>query len=137
MTLQVGHGFAPKDRSLIGFYRLQARLMWEWRPARLALVRRAILSYLMACLALAIATYVLPGLRIDGPAALLLAGFLLFALDSSSDLLLQWLLVAFPIFVAQSLGLAIQFVAIIAVGRVVPGVAVDGAFIRRKTSKML
>jgi len=126
MTRQVENGSVRTDRSLIGFYRLQARLMWEWRPARLALVRRAILSYLMACLALAIATYVLPGLRIDGPTALLLAGFLLLVLDSSSDVLLQWLLVSFPILVAQSLGLAIQFVAIIAVGRVVPGVAVDG-----------
>jgi hypothetical protein len=36
--------------------------MWEWRPNRLAIVRRAILSYLMACLALAItADAVLPG----------------------------------------------------------------------------
>jgi hypothetical protein len=40
--------------------------MWEWRPARLALVRRVLLSYVGACLALAITTFVLPGLRIDG-----------------------------------------------------------------------
>jgi len=48
------------------------------------------------------------------------------ALDSSSDIVLQWLFVAWPIFVAQTLGLVVQVLAIIAVGRVVPGVSVEG-----------
>ena len=100
--------------------------MWEWRPTRLAILRRAVLSFLGACLALAITDAVLPGLSIDGPGPLLLAGLLLLALDSSSDVVLHWLLVAWPIFVAQTLGLAVQFVAIIILGRVLPGVRVDG-----------
>ena len=44
-----------------------------------------------------------------------------------ADVFLQWLFVSRPIFVAQTLGLLVQFLAIVAVGRVVPGVAVDGA----------
>jgi uncharacterized membrane protein YvlD (DUF360 family) len=100
--------------------------MWDWRPARLALLRRAALSYPMACLALAITAAVLRGLRIDGPAPLLLVALLLLALDSFTDIVLQWLFVAWPIFVAQTLGLIVQILAIIAVGRVVPGVGVDG-----------
>ena len=126
MTPGVGRKSAPPNRGLIAAYRLQARLMWEWRPARLALVRRVLLSYLGACLALAITTFVLPGLRIDGLGALLLAGLLILALDSSSDIVLQWLFVAWPIFVAQTLGLVVQVLVIIAVGRVVPGVSVEG-----------
>ena len=126
MTSGVERKSAPRNRGLVAAYRLQARLMWEWRPVRLALVRRALLSYVGACLALAITTFVLPGLRIDGLAPLLLAGLLMLALDNSSDIVLQWLFVAWPIFVAQTIGLVVQVLAIIAVGRVVPGVSVDG-----------
>ncbi|HEX7591621.1 MAG TPA: phage holin family protein [Candidatus Limnocylindrales bacterium] len=127
MTPGVGRKSAPPNRGLVASYRLQARLMWEWRPARLALLRRALLSYVGACLALAITTFMLPGLRIDGLGALLLAGLLMLALNSSTDIVLQWLFVAWPIFVAQAIGLVVQVVAIIAVGRVVPGVSVGGA----------
>jgi uncharacterized membrane protein YvlD (DUF360 family) len=127
MTPGVGRKSAPPNRGLVAAYRLQARLMWEWRPARLALLRRALLSYVGACLALAITTLILPGLRIDGLGALLLAGLLMLALNSSTDIVLQWLFVAWPIFVAQTIGLVVQVLAIIAVGRVVPGVSVGGA----------
>ena len=57
----------------LAFYRLQARLMWDWRPTRLAILRRAILSYLGACLALAITAGVAPGLQVAGLGPLLLA----------------------------------------------------------------
>ena len=126
MTPDVGRKSAPPNRGLIAAYRLQARLMWEWRPARLALVRRALLSYVGACLALAITTFVLPGLKVDGIATLLLAGLLMLALDSSSDIFLQWLFVAWPIFVAQTIGLVVQVLVIVVLGDVVPGVSVEG-----------
>jgi uncharacterized membrane protein YvlD (DUF360 family) len=111
---------------MIGLYRLEARLAWAWRPTRLAMLRRGILSYLAACLALAITATLLPGLRINGTFALMLAALLLLALDSSADVFFQWLLVSWPIFAAQTLGLVIQALAIVAVGRLVPGVSVDG-----------
>ena len=119
-------GARRRGSDLLSLYRLQASLMWTWRPTRLAIVRRIILSYLGACLALVIAAAALRGLRIDGPTALLLTALLLLALDSSSDVVLQWLFVSRPIFAAQALGLLVQFLAILAAGRVVPGVSVDG-----------
>jgi len=54
MKPEPGREAAPADQGWVAFYRLQARLMWEWRPTRLAILRRAILSFLGACLALAI-----------------------------------------------------------------------------------
>jgi membrane-associated phospholipid phosphatase len=125
MKSAAGKGFAPTARGLLAPYRLQARLMWEWRPTRLAIVRRAILAYLMACLALAIADAVVPGLSIDSLAVLLLAALLLLALDSFCAVVFHWLLVAWPIFVAQALGLAVQFAAILVLGRTLPGVRAD------------
>jgi len=125
MKSAAGKGFAPTARGLLAPYRLQARLMWEWRPTRLAIVRRVILAYLMACLALAIADAVVPGLSIDTLAVLLLAALLLLALDSFCAVVFHWLLVAWPIFVAQALGLAVQFLAILVLGRTLPGVRAD------------
>jgi len=98
--------------------------MWDWRPTRLAMLRRGVLSYLGACLALAITAGFVPELRIDGAAALLLAGLLLVALDSSLAVLLHGLLVRWPIIVAQALGVVAQFGAIVLLGRVLPGVSV-------------
>ena len=54
MTPRVDAGPGSVAGRWLAVYRLQARLMWEWRPTRLAILRRAILSYLGACLALAI-----------------------------------------------------------------------------------
>ena len=124
MTREVDRGSAPAARRWLAFYRLQARLMWEWRPTRLAIVRRTVLSFVGACLALAITAGVVPGLSVDGLAPLLLAGLLLLALDSSLAVVLHGLLVGWSIFVAQVLGLVVQFVAILVLGRVLPGVRV-------------
>ncbi len=107
------------------FYRLQAHLMWAWRPSRLAMVRRTILGYVAACLALAITARVLSGLGIADTGALLLTALLLLILDTVCSIVLRWLLVTWPILVAQLLGLAIEFGAIVILGRAMPGVRVD------------
>jgi len=124
MTPGIGTTPAPGARGWIAFYRLQTRLMWEWRPTRLAILRRTVLSFLGACLALAITAGVVPELRIDGLAPLLLAGLVLLAIDSSLAVLLHGLLVGWPIFVAQALGVVVQFGAIVGLGRVLPGIHV-------------
>ena len=45
---------ASTDMNWLAFYRVQARLFWEWRATRLALIRRAVLSYIAAVIALLI-----------------------------------------------------------------------------------
>jgi uncharacterized membrane protein YvlD (DUF360 family) len=126
MTPGVGRGISTAARRWLAFYRLQARLTWAWRPTRLAIARRTVLSFVGACLALAITDAALPGLSIDGLAPLLLAGLLLLALDSASALVLHLLLVGLPLLVAQALGLLVQFAAIIVLRSVLPGVHVEG-----------
>ena len=120
---------APLVRRVVDFYRLQARLTWEWRPNRLAIVRRAVLSFVGACLVLAVTGALLPGLTIDGPGSLLLAGLVLASLDRCSDVVLHWLLVAWPIFMAQTVGLVVQFVAIVVLADAMPGIGVDGLMV--------
>jgi uncharacterized membrane protein YvlD (DUF360 family) len=124
MTPGVGTGSGSVAGRWLGFYRLQARLMWEWRPTRLAILRRTVLSYVGACLALAITAGVVPGLRVDGVVVLLVAGLLLVAIDSVLAVALHGLLVGWPIFIAQVLGIVVQSAAIVVLGRVLPGIHV-------------
>jgi uncharacterized membrane protein YvlD (DUF360 family) len=126
MTPRTGNRFARWVDRWLAFQRLQADLVWEWRPTRLAMLRRAILGIVGGCLALAIADWMLTGLYIDGLPPLLLAGLLLVALDSVTAVILHGLLVSRPIFIAQAMGLVLQFAAIVLLARLMPGIRVDG-----------
>ena len=43
------------------FYALQVRLLWDWRPGRLPLLRRALVSLLVGAVSLGITAWLLPG----------------------------------------------------------------------------
>ena len=49
-------------RRLVAFYRLQAELLWKWRPGRKALLRRAIVALVVGFVALYLTIALLPGL---------------------------------------------------------------------------
>lgn len=106
---------------MVGFYREQARLIWEWRAARLAVVRRSILGYVIACAALAIAAALVPGFTIHNLGELLVAGLLLTTFNAASRLFFFWLLAPLPIFVVQAVSVAFQAVVLIVLTRLVPG----------------
>ena len=106
---------------------LQAHLMWEWRPTRLAMIRRVILQFLVACLSLVATAAILPGLRIDGTAALLLGGALLATTNQATRLLGHWLLVRLPLIVVDAAALLGQYAAILILGRLVPGFHDNGS----------
>ena len=112
--------------SIVGFYREQAALMRAWRARRVALVRRALLSYAVACLALAVTSALLPGTRITGLQTLLVAGFLLALLNGAARLLVLWLLIPLPLVVAQGAAFAFQVAVIVSLGDTLPGVHVAG-----------
>ncbi|HEX7496327.1 MAG TPA: phage holin family protein [Candidatus Limnocylindrales bacterium] len=111
---------------IVADYRLQARLMWEWRPTRLAIARRTILQFLVACLTLATVDLVLPEFQVQGLAAIALGGAMLAAVNAGSRLLGHLLLVRLPLLAVDGVGLLAQYVAILALGRFVPGIQVDG-----------
>lgn len=120
-------GLAGWIRDSLADHALQARLMWEWRPTRLAIIRRTILQFLVACLSLVAAGAILRGLQIDGPAALLLGGVLLAIVNQATRLLGHWLLVKLPLLVVDGAALLAQYAAILALGSAVPGFHVDGS----------
>jgi uncharacterized membrane protein YvlD (DUF360 family) len=60
-------------RGLIDFYRLQLELIWKWRPGPVALVRRGIVSFIVAAISLAVTAALLPGIVIPDLGTLVLA----------------------------------------------------------------
>jgi uncharacterized membrane protein YvlD (DUF360 family) len=111
---------------IVAFYREQAALMRAWRARPIALVRRAILSYAVACLALAVTSALLPETRITGLGTLLVAGLLLALLNGAARLLFLWLLIPVPLVVAQGAAFVFQVAVLVALGNTLPGVHVTG-----------
>ncbi len=107
-----------------GFYRDQARLLWEWRATRLSLVRRAVFSYLGAIAALWIIAAISPDLTLAGPGPLLLAALILTALNALVRPALLLGLSPLPAFTVPLVGLGVEILIVLAIGRVVPGVGV-------------
>ena len=115
---------ASPDVNWVGFYRDQARLMWEWRAARLSLIRRAILSYVAATAALLIIVTISPDLTVDGPRALLIAALLLTILNALDRPALLLVLSPLPAIAVPLVGLVLEVLIVLVIGRVVPGVGV-------------
>lgn len=69
-------------RRLIDFYALQLRLVWEWRPGRVALVRRAVVALVVGAFSLGVAAYVLPGVTLRDPATAAAVVVLMAALNA-------------------------------------------------------
>ena len=99
--------------------------MRAWRATRLALARRALLSYAVACVALAVTAALLPGVRISGLETLLVAGFLLALLNGLARLFFLWLLIPLPLVVAQGAAFIFQVAVIVALGDALPGVRIQ------------
>jgi uncharacterized membrane protein YvlD (DUF360 family) len=106
------------------FYREQARLIWEWRAARLSLVRRVLLSYVAAVAAILIVVTVSSDLTVDGPAPLLLAAGLLTVLNMLARPILLLGLSPLPAFTIPLAGLVVEVGVVVAIGSLVPGVGV-------------
>jgi uncharacterized membrane protein YvlD (DUF360 family) len=60
-------------RNIAEFYRLQGEILWKWRPGRRALIRRMIISFVVAFISLSLTVWIIPGLHVDDWATMALA----------------------------------------------------------------
>lgn len=58
---------------LLHYYRLQFRLLWEWRGGRRALILRLLASLIISAIAFGVAVWLIPGVRTTGPQATIAA----------------------------------------------------------------
>ena len=50
---------------LLGFYGTQLRVMWEWRGGRLALVKRLLITLVVAIVSFLLTAWIMPRLTVD------------------------------------------------------------------------
>ncbi len=113
-------------RRLTAFYGLQFRLLRTWRPGRRALIRRAILTTVVAYLALATAIWVVPGISADGTPSILAAVLVIAALNILLRPVILWLALPLGILGVAVLAIALQFVVLFVVATTVPGIHLTG-----------
>jgi len=113
-------------RRLATFYSLQLRLLRSWKLGRAALVRRLLLTTVVAYLALAIAIWAVPGISATGVPSIAGAVALIAILNSLLRPVLLWLAMPLGIIAVAILGTALQFVVILVVGALIPGIRLSG-----------
>jgi uncharacterized membrane protein YvlD (DUF360 family) len=116
---------APLGR-LIGFYALHLRLLRTWRPGRIALLQRVVLTTAVGWAAFAVAVGIIPGISADGPGYILAAVFVIAGLNALFRPVLLWLAVPLGIVAIVILGTLLQFLTILVVGSVLPGIHLSG-----------
>jgi uncharacterized membrane protein YvlD (DUF360 family) len=121
---------------LVAFYGLQLRLVRTWRLGPRALVRRLVLSTVIAYLAFLAAVALVRGITATNPASILGAIVVIGLLNTLLRPVLLALVVPLGILVLGVVGTALQFALFLAVGSIVPGVhvadvtaAVEGAVV--------
>ena len=113
-------------RRLVAFYGLQLRLLRTWRLGRRALVRRLLLTTLVAYIALAVAIWAVPGMSADGTPSIVAAVALIAVLNSLLRPVVLWLAVPLGIAAIAIIATALQFVVLFVVASVVPGIHLSG-----------
>ncbi|MGH2407379.1 MAG: alkaline phosphatase family protein [Candidatus Limnocylindrales bacterium] len=111
---------------LISFYALHLRLLRTWRPGRMALLKRIVLTTAVGWAAFAIAVGLIPGISADGPVYILGAVFVIAGLNALLRPVLLWLAVPLGIVAILVLGTVLQFMTILVVGSVLPGIHLSG-----------
>ena len=109
---------------MVEFYRLQVELLWRWRPGRRALIRRALVSFLVALVSLAATAWLLPGIAISDIWAAVAAVLVLAALNALIRPLLILLAARRSVILVGILTILFQAAVILAAHRVVPGLQV-------------
>jgi uncharacterized membrane protein YvlD (DUF360 family) len=106
----------------MAFYGLQLRLLRTWRLGRRALLRRLFLTTIVAYVAFALAIYVVPGISAAGVPSILAAVVLIALINALLRPVALALAVPLGIIAVGILATALQFVVVLVVASIVPGI---------------
>ncbi len=110
---------------LLDLYRTQLRVLWEWRGGPWALVRRLILTLLVATVSFVITAWLLPRITLDSLWAAVLAVILMALFNAVVRTVLLAFVAARSLILTGVLVLVLQVVAFLVVAQWSPGVHVD------------
>jgi uncharacterized membrane protein YvlD (DUF360 family) len=114
-------------KRLIDFYRIQLRLLWEWRGGRAALVRRLVVTVAVATASFAVTAWLLRGMSVDSLAAAALAVVLISLFNAVVRPVVLAVIVPRSLVLTGIAVLVLQFAAFLVVAQWSPGVHVSSA----------
>src|SRR4051794_2025766 len=110
---------------LLGFYATQVRVLWEWRGGRLALLRRLIITLVIATISFLTTAWILPRMTIDHPIDAVIAVILIALFNAAVRPVILTLAAPVSLVLVGILVIVLQIVSFLVVAQWAPGVHVD------------
>jgi uncharacterized membrane protein YvlD (DUF360 family) len=110
---------------LLGFYTTQFRVMWEWRGGPVALVKRLIITLVVATISFLLTAWIMPRLSVDGVGGAVIAVILIALFNAAIRPVALALAAPVSLILVAVLVLVLQIVAFLVVAQWAPGVHVD------------
>ena len=111
---------------LISFYGTQLRVLWEWRGGRVALVKRLLITLVVAAVSFLLTAWILPRLTVDRVIDAVVAVILIALFNALVRPVVLALAAPVSLILVAILVLVLQIVAFLVVAQFAPGVHVDG-----------
>ena len=111
---------------LISFYGTQLRVLWEWRGGRVALVKRLLITLVVAGVSFLLTAWILPRLTVDRVIDAVIAVILIALFNALVRPVVLALAAPVSLILVAVLVLVLQVVAFLVVAQFAPGVHVDG-----------
>jgi uncharacterized membrane protein YvlD (DUF360 family) len=112
--------------SLTEFYRAQLKILWNWKGGPWALVRRFIVTTLVAAVALAITAWIMPGVTVDGVGPAIVFVVLVTLFNAIVRTVIISVAAAVSVVLTAVLAILMQVLVFLFVANFVPGVHVNG-----------
>lgn len=117
---------APAVLAVIDVYRTQLRVLWQWKGGPWALLRRFVLTSVLAALAFVVTAWILPGVSVDSLASAVAAVLLITAFNALIRSLVIAVVGVFSLLLTGVLAVGLQVLSFLLVARLIPGVRIDG-----------
>jgi uncharacterized membrane protein YvlD (DUF360 family) len=114
-------------RDLFDVYATQARLLWEWRGGPWSLVKRGLLTLIVATFSFALTAWLIPGIEIASFGAAVLAVILVALFNALVRPVLLAIVAPWSLIAMGILVIVLQIVAFFFIVGLAPGVHVSGA----------
>ncbi|MFL5652150.1 MAG: phage holin family protein [Chloroflexota bacterium] len=111
---------------LLGFYETQFRVLWEWRGGPVALLKRLLITLVVATISFLATAWLMPRLTVDGLAAGVLAVVLISLFNAGVRPVVLALAAPISLILVGVLVLVLQVVSFVVIAQWSPGVHVDG-----------
>src|SRR6188508_904497 len=110
---------------LFDVYATQARLIWDWRGGPWSLVKRGVLTLVVATISFAVTAAIMPGISIDSLAAAAFAVILVALFNALVRPVLLAIVAPWSLIAMAILVVVLQIVAFFVIAQISPGVHVS------------